>query len=219
MSDDVTALRYDLRGFGRSVTSEQLPFTHAEDLSAILDAAGIERCDLIGVSMGGSIALNFALDRPERVRNLVLISPGLVGWEWSDAWLKLWRRIEERARSGALDEARNLWWMHPLFRTTRASTAGPELYESIMRFGCAQWIGEDLHRSMLPDVERLHRLGCRTLLLTGAHDVGDFRLIADLIEASAADIERDDDSTCGHLRHLEDPPGCARKILSFLRVR
>jgi pimeloyl-ACP methyl ester carboxylesterase len=218
LGKDVAAVRYDLRGFGRSSPTQSVPFTHADDLLAILDESAIEQCDLVGVSMGGSIALNFALDHPERVGNLVLISPGLVGWEWSDAWLKLWQPIVDRARRGALDEARRLWWEHPLFGTTRKLAASSQLYESIMRYPGTQWIGGEHHRPMLPDLERLHLLRSRTLLLTGGLDFEDFRLIADLIEANVADVRRSDDPALGHLVHLEDPRGCAGKIRSFLRM-
>jgi pimeloyl-ACP methyl ester carboxylesterase len=216
LGQKVAAVRYDLRGFGRSSRAPPSAFTHADDLRAILDAIAIEQCDLVGVSMGGGVALNFALDHPERIRNLVLISPGLIGWEWSEAWLKLWQPIVNCARRGALDEARRLWWEHPLFSTTRKLEAGSQLHDSIMRFGGRQWIGGDYHRRLPPDVERLHLLRARTLLLTGGRDLEDFRLIADLIQASVTDVQRHDDPALGHLVHLEDPQGCVGKILSFL---
>jgi pimeloyl-ACP methyl ester carboxylesterase len=214
LGDSVAALRYDLRGYGESVCRQHEPFQHADDLLTLLDATATDRCDLIGVSMGGGIALNFTLDHPARVRNLVLISPHLVGWEWSQSWLDLWNRIVERARAGAIDEARRLWWEHPLFETTRSSAAGPALFESIMRFSGEQW-RSDPHEPMLPDVERLYLLATRTLLLTGGRDLEEFRLIANLIEASAGDVTRIDDPARGHLLHLEDPEGCARRISAF----
>jgi pimeloyl-ACP methyl ester carboxylesterase len=214
MGERIGGLRYDLRGFGHTVC-RQTPFKHADDLRALLDATAIERCDLVGVSDGGSVALNFTLDHPERVRRLVLVSPGLIAWEWSEAWRKLWQPIVARARSGALAEARRLWWEHPLFSTTRASAAGPVLFESIMRFSGRQWI-HDYQTPQLPDVERLHLLKTRTLLLTGGRDLEEFRLIADLIAASAANLQRSDDPARGHLLHLEASEGCAREIGSFL---
>ena len=215
LGETFTALRYDLRGYGASVCRQHVPFKHADDLLTVLDATAIDRCDLIGASMGGGIALNFTLDHPERVRNLVLISPHLVAWEWSEFWLKCWQPIVDCARAGAMDEARRLWWEHPLFSTTRASAAGPALFESIMRFAGEQWI-DDHHQLMLPDVERLHLLATRTLLLTGGRDCEDYRLIADLIEASASRVRRIDDPARGHLLHLEDPAGCAARIGAFL---
>lgn len=135
---------------------------------SILDAAALDQCDLVGVSMGASIALNFALDHPERVGSLVLISPGLVAWEWTDAWSERWRAIVKLARNGKLDQARQLWWQHPLFESTRSSPGGPALFDSIMRFSGAQWVRDD-HLPMLPDVEQLHMLRTRTLLRCSAH--------------------------------------------------
>src|SRR5688572_24015777 len=72
MDSEFSAMRYDLRGFGQSLIHAPTSYDHANDLLAILDALGVEQCDLVGVSMGGGIALNFTLDHPERVRNLVL---------------------------------------------------------------------------------------------------------------------------------------------------
>jgi pimeloyl-ACP methyl ester carboxylesterase len=214
---ELPALRYDLRGYGQSHAPQPAAFDHAEDLLAILDAAQIAQCDLVGVSMGGGIALNFALDHPQRLRSLVLISPGLVAWEWSENWRRLWRPIVASARGGALQQARQLWWQHPLFASTRDSAGAVALHDSIMRFSGEQWIRDD-HRPMLPDVERLHRLQTRTLLLSGGRDFEDFRLIADLIEASASNLQRIDDPQRGHLLHLEDAAVCAQRMLAFLQA-
>lgn len=215
LGENLPALRYDQRGFGQTIDTTQTPFAHADDLLAILNALNIDQCDLIGVSMGGAIALNFALTHPQRVRKLILISPGMVAWEWSEEWRVLWRQIIAKARAGAMEEARQLWWQHPLFATTRNSAAGAALYQSIMRYSGTQWV-HDNQKLMVPDVERLHTLQVSTLMLTGAADHADFRLIASLIEASAPNVSRIDWPDFGHLLPLEYPAGCAREILSFL---
>ena len=208
-------LRYDLRGFGRSLTDSDEPFSHSEDLLAILDALAIEQCDLVGLSMGGAVALNFALNHPQRVRRLVLISPGLVAWEWSDEWKALWRPIFARARDGDMDGARELWWQHPLFATTRGSDSAQILYDSVQRYSGAQWI-RDNERQELPDIDRLQALQVPTLLLTGGRDMQEFRLMADAIESCAPNIQRVDFPDLGHLVCLEDAPACAAQILRFL---
>lgn len=212
----IPALRYDLRDHGQSRAEVGASFNHATDLLHLLDALDIERCILVGASMGGSIALNFALEYPSRLSRLVLISPGIVGWEWSDEWRALWRPIAEHARAGALDEARQLWWQHPLFESTRRSAAASWLHDSIMRFSCQPWIRDD-HEPLMPDLERVHTLRVPTLLMSGGLDLEDFRLIADLTEASAGDvIERIDFPDCGHLIHLEDPQACAALVTAEL---
>ncbi len=56
-----------------------------------------------------------------------------------------------------------------------------------------------------------------TLLLTGEHDVPDFRLIADLIAGSAPDVRRIDYPERGHMLTLEAPAECAKAIGAFLQ--
>lgn len=214
LPDSLSALRYDLRGFGRSKQGDEQPFSHADDLGALLDTLQLAQVDLVGVSMGGSIALDFALDHPQRVRRLVLISPGLVAWEWSPAWRALWRPIIAAARAGDMAGARRLWWHHPLFETTRNSDAGDELFAAIQRFPGAQWL-RDNERPHLPDVERLHLLRVPTLLLTGDRDFEDFRVIAELLTTNDC-VTRIDYAGFGHLLQLEHAAECARQIGRFL---
>ena len=215
LDGSLDAIRHDLRGFGQSRALTDAPFTHSDELLALLDAAGIGHADLIGLSMGGSVAVQCALDHPDRVRRLVLISPGLMGWEWSEAWKTLWRQVTGHARAGRMDEARALWLAHPLFETTRRTPAAAILARSIARYSGGQWIA-DPQKPCLPDVARLPDLTTPTLLLTGAHDLPDFRLIADLIAGSGQDVARIDLPDCGHMLTLEAPDACRAAILRFL---
>jgi pimeloyl-ACP methyl ester carboxylesterase len=72
----------DMRGFGKSAWD--LPcfsFDHlVSDLEVVADEAGIEQCDLIGISHGAAIAMAFAARHPERVRRLVLVNSFAAGW-------------------------------------------------------------------------------------------------------------------------------------------
>lgn len=212
---DCAALRYDLRGFGRSIGAAGEAFDHAADLLALSDARGLEFFDLIGVSMGGAIALNFALDHPERVRRLVLISPGMVGWEWSEDWRAQWSAIEERARAGALDEARALYFRHPMFDGVRGGAEEAALRQSIAQYSGAHWIKDD-HVLKMPDIERVHALAAPTLLLSGERDLPDFQLIAEVINASAAHVTHVRIPGCGHMLNLEAPEICAEAVSAFL---
>lgn len=207
-------LRYDLRGFGRS-TAKDGPFSHADDLLRLLDARGIEQANLVGVSAGGAVALNFALGHPSRVGRLVLVSPAIVGWEWSAEWQRLWRELTDAARSGDITLARRLWWEHPLLATVRQSEAAGELREAIERYPGGQWV-KDWQRDELPDVDRLHELRPPALLLTGERDLPDFRLIADIVAAMAPDVRRIDIADAGHMLHLERPRELAAAITNFL---
>ncbi|MEA2670336.1 MAG: hypothetical protein QOG45_556 [Chloroflexota bacterium] len=67
-------VRFDHRGTGRSeLSTDDLSIDAlTEDALAVLDAARIERAHVLGISMGGMVALSMALDHPERVAGLVL---------------------------------------------------------------------------------------------------------------------------------------------------
>ena len=85
----------DLRGFGASARRE--PFTiqqHARDMLKLLAALGVEEAAVVGLSMGGAVAIEMALVAPERVSALVLANtaPGytLTNWERRRmAWLRV----------------------------------------------------------------------------------------------------------------------------------
>jgi pimeloyl-ACP methyl ester carboxylesterase len=74
---DVVA--YDRRGFG-DVPPAGGPFRHVDDLLAVLDAVSpTAPAWLVGSSMGGQVALDAALEAPERVAGLVLLAPAISG--------------------------------------------------------------------------------------------------------------------------------------------
>ncbi|MDB5724099.1 MAG: putative 3-oxoadipate enol-lactone hydrolase [Novosphingobium sp.] len=212
----VPTLCYDLRGFGQSSAQDGVTFSHTDDLLALLDARGVDQAAILGVSMGGGVALNFALSHPKRVRRLVLISPAIIGWEWSDEWKALWRGVAEPARSGDMALARERWLDHPMFASLcRDPAAAAELRRSIGAYSDRQWV-RDWQADELPDLDRLHTLAMPCLLLSGALDVPDMRLIADVFEGAAPGAERIDYLDAGHMLHLERAAGVAAAVSAFL---
>jgi pimeloyl-ACP methyl ester carboxylesterase len=81
LARDHRVVRYDLRGYGGSTpaTSEFSPVT---DLVALLDQVRFTRPVVIGPSVGGKIALDLALEHPERVGALLLMAPAYSGMDY-----------------------------------------------------------------------------------------------------------------------------------------
>jgi len=84
LADAFRVIAVDLPGFGDSVKPLRAPFDapyFARVMSAVLDAAGLERAHVVGNSMGGRIGIEMALTEGERLDRLVLLSPAM-------AWLR-----------------------------------------------------------------------------------------------------------------------------------
>lgn len=75
---DLTLIAPDLRGRGDSVdvTGPSSIARHADDMLAVLDAVGVESAHVIGMSMGGFVAVDLAARHPQRVKSLVLVDGG-----------------------------------------------------------------------------------------------------------------------------------------------
>ncbi len=79
-------IAYDQRGSGNSsiVTTA---FSPADDLKAVIEHFNLEKAVLIGHSIGGTIAIDFALQYPDKVSGLALVASGVNGYQWSKNYL------------------------------------------------------------------------------------------------------------------------------------
>jgi 3-oxoadipate enol-lactonase len=122
-------LRWDLRGSGASPQppGPYDPGLFARDLADLLDTVGAPAAHLVGHSGGGAVSQRFALDFPERVRSLVLVSTSSeVGEKASHAWQRLADAVE---RDGfAADRAPGTRGFAPAF-----AAAHPEVVEEVWR--------------------------------------------------------------------------------------
>lgn len=83
-SRNYNVIRYDVRGFGRS-TNPAGPYSDAADLKSLLGYLKIEKGMLIGVSNGGRISFDFAIENPGRVLAMVPIDYGISGFKTESA--------------------------------------------------------------------------------------------------------------------------------------
>ena len=79
LSKTHTVVRYDLRAHGQSDTATR-PFSMLGDLIHLMDELKIQQATLIGLSAGSTIALDAALDHPDRVERIVLAGPAPAGY-------------------------------------------------------------------------------------------------------------------------------------------
>jgi pimeloyl-ACP methyl ester carboxylesterase len=100
-------IAYDARGHGASSPAEG-PDAYSyedlgQDLEAVLDRAGVDRAVLAGASMGAHTLIWLALNRPERVGGLVVITPAFEGGEEDPDRLARWDALSDGLRQGGID--------------------------------------------------------------------------------------------------------------------
>lgn len=212
-------VRYDLRGFGAStpfVAGE--PYTHADDLRALLTHLGIERAAVIGLSMGGWVVQEFALAYPELVSSLILVDSVLPGYTWSPATAATIEAIHRLGGEGKLDEAKAGWLAAPLFACSQRSRAATtRLAQIVGDYPCWHLLQKDPHLAQEPPaLERLHEISAQTLVVVGDEDLPDFHTIADLLATRIPRARKVVLPGAGHMANMDAPDAFNRVVLEFL---
>ena len=215
-------VRCDLPGFGRT----PMPAADYADGQCVIDlieAEGLAPVVLVGASMGGEIALDVALARPDLVAGLVLIGSGHPLMGWTEERKRYSSREEDLAAAGDVDAIVEL--------NLRFWVDGPDRTHDEVDAAMRAFVG-DMQRDALvmqlarPDVEgvalvpepaeRLGEIAVPTLAVVGELDIpemreGAARLAADIPGASAATV-----AGASHLPSLERPEEFDALVLEFL---
>ena len=212
-------IRYDMRGSGRWGLPTEEPFTAVDDLRALLDVLGVNRTFVLGLSRGGSVAIDFALAYPERTCALVLVDPALRGWPWSEAFSQSMHELEITARTFGVEVARQRWLAHPLFLPAREQ---PELAERLAQIVANytgwSWLYPSPEREVdLPETRPLEQIDVPTLLIIGERDIEEFQAIADHIACAVPHLTKLIVPGVGHMSNMEAPEAFNEAVLRFLK--
>ena len=211
----------DLPGFGQAAYDSDVVDFRAAVRSA-MDDAGVERAALVGNSFGGLIALEVAVEYPERVSALVLVGSALDDHDWSDELERLgdaeMAALERGDRDGAVDT--QLAWVTGPRRGRDAVDANVlALVAEMQRNVYELQEGHDDVRSKRlepPASQSLRKITVPTLVLTGDEDFADILRIADRIAAEIPNAQRVHMAHTAHLPSLERPDEFDRVVLGFL---
>jgi pimeloyl-ACP methyl ester carboxylesterase len=81
LSQSFQVITYDLRGHGKSPVPTKTT-NYVGDLGVLFESLKIDKASLVGHSLGGQIAKDFAILNPDKVEQLILLSPGLSGFQY-----------------------------------------------------------------------------------------------------------------------------------------
>jgi 3-oxoadipate enol-lactonase len=217
-------VRYDYRGFGAS-TTDDVDFSNRADLLAVLDAFGIARAALVGNSRGGQIAIDTAIEFPDRVVAVVGVGAGLGGFDGdlTPEELALFdegERLESAAEpdlEAIVDLDVRVWVDGPGQATDRVSSAVREAVREMDR--PLHEPGRVKGRPVVLEPranERLAELRCPVLAVAGTLDVSDVAQTARRLESAAPNARAVVWPDVAHMIGMEAPDRLNALIVDFL---
>ena len=202
----------DLRGFGQRPMGTE-PFSNARDAEALLDGPSV----VIGASLGGRVALELAVLRPDLVERLVLIAPGIPGWAWSDETRAGWAAEEEAFERGDFEgaaEASLRQWIDGPRRSS--DDVDPVLRASVREMMLRSYELQSAEEAeeeeaLEPAINvRLRDVRCPTLVIVGDEDIADMQGIAAHVAASIGGARLETVAEASHLPAWSGPTRSAR---------
>jgi pimeloyl-ACP methyl ester carboxylesterase len=224
LSERYQVIRYDRRGFGQSRT-EHVSFSERSDAVAVLRhaQASASSCHLIGQSMGGIVALDLTIERPQMVDSLVLVAAGAGGYraELPDGvqpppFGEMERALEAKDWDRLAELETEVWvdgWGQPPTRIDPALRT--RVHDWILTTYREENEEGDPQRLDPPANARLAEVRVPTLVLVGTADepggVLNGRHVAQVVQG--AQLEEFD---AAHMIQLEQPDRFNRVVLDFL---
>jgi pimeloyl-ACP methyl ester carboxylesterase len=213
-------IRPDLRGFGNSELPP-VPYSGVDDMIALLDDLDVDRAHVVGCSMGGTLAIDLALEHPERVKRLVLVAAGISGSNLGTADAALFTDIEAAEKANdmaAVNKAEvRLWVDGPRRPEGSAPAAMRDLVLDMNgRSLNTDWSSAKSQQIDPPAINRLKDIAAPTLVIVGDQDLPHASANADVMVSKIHGAQRVEIRDAAHLPSLERPEEFNRVLLDFL---
>jgi pimeloyl-ACP methyl ester carboxylesterase len=221
LGDHFDVIAPDMRGYGKS----ELPATAwspVDDVLALMDALRIrEAPHLVGCSIGGGLAIDFALEHPDRVSKLVLVGAGVGGQPYDDKYDDLFIEVnaaEETKDLAVLNEAEmKLWLIGPGRKANQVDQRLRDLFLDMNGIALKSDFASASARKLDPPAfGRLAEIEAPTLVIVGDEDVAEIRDTADLLVSKIPSARKVVIHNAAHLSNLEHPEKFNRVLLDFL---
>lgn len=211
-------LRYDIRGFGKSDIPSTEMYSFSEDLHLLLTHVSIEKAHVVGLSLGGAIAIDFALLYPDNVVSLVLADSGIAGHGFSPEFLKEVHEVIVLAKEHKLAEAKSKWLRLEFFAYSKQF---PDVWNDIQTMvtdtSGYRWYGNNQPIDLQPfAANRLDEIHIPTRIIIGEHDIADFQKKASFMHQNIKRSKVVQIPHAGHLSNMDNPDQFNTELQTFL---
>jgi pimeloyl-ACP methyl ester carboxylesterase len=204
----------DGRGAGQSPPLLE-PANFVEDLRQLLDHLNLDRASLVGHSIGGQIASDFALAYPDRVIKLVLVAPGLSGFRFSPDVQQWFAQI--KAAAPDVEKMVERMLEHPVYSVVMSSPQRDRMVEMTTHNTkrSFEWKTFEMRWAQPPTIDRLSELQTKTLFIIGTQDMADNLHVAELFQ-QVPDIRFAYIEGADHMPTLTHADEVCSQIVQFL---
>jgi pimeloyl-ACP methyl ester carboxylesterase len=206
LSDVAELARLDLRGFGRSPRASAVTYRHSSDVWALADHLGWNDAVVVGLSMGGMVAVETVLAAPERVRALAVLDGVMDGVPLDDAMKATLSAVYGLGPDGDLPAAKQAWLDSGLFAPARRD---PELARRLDAmtedYSGLDWRGDDPHEPRPKLFPLLPTITAPTTVVAGELDVPCFLAMADAMADRIPGAKKVIVPGAGHMVNMEQP--------------
>jgi len=207
-------IRYDRRGYGRSPASTTWHLA-TDDLASLLRHLKVKHAAIVGSSHGGEISIDFTLDHPEIVQQLVLVGAVVGGMPYSQHFLDrgeaLGKPLEKGDVQGAISAAsKDKYLIAP------GNDAAKRRMADLLSASPQDMTHPEFELRPKAALPRLHEIRVPTLILVGDADIPDVHAHAGAIEAKIPRGHRVVIKDVGHLMYLEKPAEFSRLVITFI---
>jgi 3-oxoadipate enol-lactonase len=207
-------IRFDRRGYGRSPVATG-PYTETDDMAALFHHLKVAHAILVGSSHGGQLSIDFTLQYPNVVQQLILVGAVVDGLPYSDHFIN--RGISNSAPFEKNNIAAGVSnWANDKYVMAPDHVAAKERLRALLMANPQDLTHTDYVRPVKPELPRLHEIHVPTLILVGDADIPDVHAHAGAIEAGIAGARRVVLSDVGHLMYMEKPAEFSQQVISFI---
>lgn len=207
-------VRCDFRGFGTTPVPAA-PHNDADDVMDLVGELDVGPVALVGASYGGKVALEIAARWPRQVTALALVCAAMPGHEPTDVLRNFWQREEELIDAGDVAGAVELnvaTWLGP-----EADEATRERVRLMQRHAFDVQLAAPEEYEPIEVAFDLRAITAPSLVISGAKDLPDFRLIAATLAALLPGARPVELPWAGHLPTLERPSELSSMLTAYLR--
>jgi len=210
-------VRYDQRGFGKSA-KPTAKYSPVSDLEMLLDHLKIDKAHLVGNSMGGYLAIDFAIQKPSRVRSITIVAAGPSGVEVPKEESDRMMAVFKLAKDEGLNKATALWIQNPMIAVTSALPKTAPLLKTMIEdnasiFEMRFWPFEQADP---PAVKRLNEIKVPALIIIGDKDTAGNQTAADAAATGISGAKKVIMKDADHLPQMDNPEEFNRIVKEFL---